>query len=305
MHKSLYLIIAIGLLAFSSKAQTTINPYIGDESFFASMENADPQDFDQVFRIQTHLNYVIKKLETNRPDNLSRNQLARRVQSIENLKSYVATADFPTNYDYPNRRIQCFMDKNEKICAVGYLIFKTEGIREIERINNAFKYSTIFEIEDDSFDSWIKTNGLTKEECAMIQPTYDFMPEPIQPKPIKPITPDPTPTYDKTDFVYDIVDTLPEFIGGKAAMFHFIYNQINYPQIAKEIGVDGTVHIQFVVTTEGRVTDVIAKNKLGYKLDEEAIRVIKLTDKKWKPGFLDGTEVNSRFAIPIKYELVQ
>jgi len=58
------------------------------------------------------------------------------------------------------------------ICAVGYLIEKTAGRHVAEEINSKFKYDYLLAMNDETVDNWIMTSGLTKEECAMIQPTY-------------------------------------------------------------------------------------------------------------------------------------
>src|SRR6185436_12321081 len=80
------------------------------------------------------------------------------------------------NYDIADRRAPCFIDKEGRICAVGYLVEKSAGREVAEIINNGHKYQKVFEMNDQFVDDWIFTSGLSKEECAMIQPTYGFLP---------------------------------------------------------------------------------------------------------------------------------
>jgi protein TonB len=51
------------------------------------------------------------------------------------------------------------------------------------------------------------------------------------------------------------VDKPAEFPGGESAMFEFLSKQLVYPQIAKEMGIKGKCFVQFVVTTEGLITN--------------------------------------------------
>ena len=88
------------------------------------------------------------------------------------LNEYWTAGIFPKNYDYPDQRIPCFIDKDGNICAVGYLIEQTAGRQIAEEINSKYKYEYILAMNDPTIESWIHANGLTKEECAMIQPTY-------------------------------------------------------------------------------------------------------------------------------------
>lgn len=79
---------------------------------------------------------------------------------------------FPRNYDHPEGRVPCFIDRDGRICAVGYLVEQTAGRDAAERINRAHQYDAILAMNDAAVDDWIAGSGLSKEEAAMIQPTY-------------------------------------------------------------------------------------------------------------------------------------
>jgi hypothetical protein len=79
---------------------------------------------------------------------------------------------FPKNYDYAAQRKPCFIDKDGTICAVGYLVEQTTSRKVADDINSKHKYDEVLAMNDQVVDNWVLTSGLTKEECAMIQPTY-------------------------------------------------------------------------------------------------------------------------------------
>lgn len=102
--------------------------------------------------------------------------------------------------------------------------------------------------------------------------------------------------------IFLVVESMPEFPGGEAAMYKFIADIIEYPRLAKETGISGRVFVTFVVEKDGRVTDVQILRGIGGGCDEEAIRVIKAMPK-WTPGKQRGKPVRVQFRMPIKFTL--
>lgn len=151
--------------------QQRVNAVIGDISYTAKFDS-NPDDANENLRIQTHLKYVEQVLRSKNTANLSKEQKENRIKMLNLLKEYWANGVFPKNYDYPNQRIPCFIDKNGIICAVGYLIEKTAGRDIAEAINSKFKYEYLMGMKDQVINNWIEASGLTKIECAMIQPNY-------------------------------------------------------------------------------------------------------------------------------------
>lgn len=105
-----------------------------------------------------------------------------------------------------------------------------------------------------------------------------------------------TPTSGE-DEVYMIVEDMPELIGGLSS----IQNKIQYPEIAKEAGIEGRVFVQFVVDKTGAVVDPVVVRGAGHGLDEEAIRVIQKAT--FKPGKQRGVAVNVKMSLPINFSL--
>jgi len=102
--------------------------------------------------------------------------------------------------------------------------------------------------------------------------------------------------------IFQIVESMPDFPGGDAARMQFLRDNIKYPQIARESGIQGTVYVTFVVEKDGRVTDIRVLRGIGGGCDEEAIRVIKAMPR-WTPGKQRGKPVRVQFNMPIKFTL--
>ena len=95
--------------------------------------------------------------------------------------------------------------------------------------------------------------------------------------------------------VYIVCEKMPEIEGGIKA----IQKIIKYPLKAKTLGVQGVVYVQFIVDEKGDVLEPKLIKKLGAGCDEEALRVLKKI--KFKPGYVKGKPVKSRFTLPIRF----
>lgn len=149
----------------------TINPIIGDISFEKKYGTAPNADTDDNLRIAAHLEYAEMELRKRDVSQLSAEMRGKRAHMLDLLHEYWAAGIFPKNYDRKERK-PCFVDRDGTICAVGYLVEQTAGRSVAEDINSRHKYATILEMNDSKVDEWIAESGLSKEECAMIQPQY-------------------------------------------------------------------------------------------------------------------------------------
>ena len=98
-------------------------------------------------------------------------------------------------------------------------------------------------------------------------------------------------------------ETLPVYEGGLAELMKFMAMNVRYPESALKDNIQGEVIAEFIVTKEGKVTDVKIKQGVTPELDEEALRVIKMIPDKWTPGKFNGENVNVLFSLPIKFKL--
>lgn len=102
--------------------------------------------------------------------------------------------------------------------------------------------------------------------------------------------------------VFDVVEQMPEFPGGQAALLKWISDNIKYPAIAEENGIQGRVVCTFVVERDGSVTDVLVARSIDPSLDKEAIRVLKKMPK-WIPGKQNGSAVRVKYTVPVTFRL--
>ena len=101
-----------------------------------------------------------------------------------------------------------------------------------------------------------------------------------------------------------VVEEMPEFPGGQAALMSFIAKSIKYPVVAQENGIQGRVTCSFVVNKDGSIVDAEVIRGIDPSLDKEALRVIN-TMPKWKPGKQRGKPVRVKFTVPINFRLNQ
>ena len=106
-----------------------------------------------------------------------------------------------------------------------------------------------------------------------------------------------------------IVEDMPTFMKGNqnnslGVFRNWISKNLKYPQIAKENGIEGTVHATFVINESGKISNVKILRPLDPALDAEAKRVL-LSSPRWTPGKQRGRAVSVAMSIPIKFTLTK
>lgn len=101
------------------------------------------------------------------------------------------------------------------------------------------------------------------------------------------------------------VSELAEFIhGGEMGLLQFLSQNTTYPTAAREIEIQGIVYVIFVINTDGSIGEItFGGKKLGFGLEEEVKRVIKLTSGMWKPAKQRDKEVAMRYRLPYHFKL--
>ena len=102
--------------------------------------------------------------------------------------------------------------------------------------------------------------------------------------------------------IFTVVETMPQFPGGDAALLQFLAKSIKYPVIAQENGIQGRVICAFVVNRDGSIVDAEVLRGVDPSLDKEALRVIN-TMPKWSPGKQRGKPVRVKYTVPITFRL--
>jgi periplasmic protein TonB len=120
--------------------------------------------------------------------------------------------------------------------------------------------------------------------------------------PIAKVTENKRITEEDNDPPFIVVEQMPQFPGGEQEMMKFIYANLKYPVLAQELGVSGTVIINFVVDRNGSITNIKVVRSIGSGCDEEAVRVLEKMPR-WSPGKQGGKTVRVRYTVPFKFIL--
>ena len=114
--------------------------------------------------------------------------------------------------------------------------------------------------------------------------------------------PPPAPKPEVATKVFDVVEEMPSFPGGSAALMSYLSSNTKYPVVAQENGVQGRVIVSFVVERDGSISDVKVARSVDPSLDREAQRVVK-SMPKWKPGKQNGSAVRVKYTVPVVFRL--
>jgi len=173
MKTLLTILLLSSFTSFAGRHQV-LNPVIENASQKLAVILFTGHEITEEMRVACHLLYAEALVRSKNTDHLSKNQKLNREKMCDLLHYYAIRGQYPKNYDYPGERAPCFIDKDGTICAVGYLIEQTEGLDVASEINASYQYADIYEMDQDFIEAWAFENGLTLEEVAIIQPTYDW-----------------------------------------------------------------------------------------------------------------------------------
>lgn len=168
------------------------------------------------------------------------------------------------------------------------VILQTEQPKELPPPPSAPMTTSIIEIIDDNIkiETDFEVDAESDESTVTQEYEYvEYVPEEV-----------------KEEEIFVVVEESPEFPGGEEARLKFLHDNIVYPRIARDAGVEGRVIVGFVVEPDGRISNVkIIRGKVQ-SLDEEALRVTKMMPR-WKPGKQRGKSVRVQFTMPITFLL--
>jgi len=118
---------------------------------------------------------------------------------------------------------------------------------------------------------------------------------------------------------FTVVEDMPRFPGcedvsdknerkkcAQQKMLQYIYQEINYPTAAQEVGIEGMVVVRFYIDEEGNVKAPEILKEIGGGCGKEALRVVNTMNnlsEKWTPGRQRGRAVKVYFNLPVKYKL--
>jgi len=165
----------------------------------------------------------------------------------------------------------------------------------------------------------------TPDDIEFVDPEINEPELPVAaPKPVVekviPVAPPPPPERKpEVETVHFVVEEMPRFPGcedvvdrgerkacADQKMLNYIYDKINYPTIARETGIEGTVVVRFYIDEQGNVKSPEILKEIGGGCGKEAKRVVNMMNnmgQKWTPGKQRGRAVKVYFNLPVKYKL--
>ena len=184
-------------------------------------------------------------------------------------------------------------------------IIKQEPEKVVEQVKSSVKFTApiIKKDEEVKEEDEIKLDEVEKSDKAVgafnVQGNDEVGGEVLKAKEeIKA----PEPPKVEEEKVFDVVEQMPSFPGGNTALMKFLNENIHYPVVAQENGVQGRVVVSFVVERDGHITDVQIARSVDPSLDKEAQRVVK-SMPKWIPGKQNGSAVRVKFNVPVAFRL--
>ncbi|MEQ9413583.1 MAG: TonB family protein [Cyclobacteriaceae bacterium] len=275
---------------------STVSNHLG---FFALELN----DEDVGPLIISHIGYTTSKVEIPEFDNFK----------ISLSKEYIHIAEFDLAY-YKERDLEMVdeldsLDTTNEVSAsypggwehffndLGRALLKTKFNEELgdDVILVQFKISNSGLIEDLNFEPYFNISDSIKEQFRTLEkwiPAKQFGA--------------PTEQYFKLHLkwskVFTIVEDPARPVGGMTAFYKHVGDNIQYPPKARRANKEGVVYVEFIIDTDGTITEVKSIKPIGGGLDEEAVRVI-LSSPKWIPGKKDGEPVKQRMVLPITFKL--
>jgi len=112
--------------------------------------------------------------------------------------------------------------------------------------------------------------------------------------------PDNAPMPDPDHF--RVVEDLPQYPGGPVEFLKWLTANLKYPPEAQQKKVEGRVVAQFIVNTDGSISDLKLTKTLHPQCDAEALRVLR-TMPRWTPGIQNDKPCRTRVCIPIVFKL--
>ena len=169
--------------------------------------------------------------------------------------------------------------------------YLSEETSEYDAIEEIYEYEEVEDVDTEVPSSEDETPEVEGEEAEVEDELAIAPPVPSE------------AVEEEEEVIFVVVESMPEFPGGQQAMMRFIGENIQYPVIAQENGIQGRVVCQFVIEKDGKVTDIqVVRSSGDASLDKEAIRVIN-SMPKWTPGKQRGKTVRVKYTIPVNFRL--
>lgn len=185
-------------------------------------------------------------------------------------------------------------------------VIKTEPEKVVEKVKSSVKFTAPVIKKDNEVkeEDEIKLDEVEKSNKAIgsfnVEGNDEVGGEVLKAK--EEIAAPEPPKHEEETKIFDVVEQMPAFPGGNAALMQYLSSSIKYPVVAQENGVQGRVVISFVVERDGSITDVQVARSVDPSLDKEAVRVVKGMPH-WIPGKQNGSAVRVKYNVPVSFRL--
>jgi hypothetical protein len=98
------------------------------------------------------------------------------------------------------------------------------------------------------------------------------------------------------------LERIPTFPGGNQNFARYVQKNLKYPEVARLIGINGKLKVQFVVDQDGKIVEVTPKNCIGAGCEAEAVKLLE-NSPKWIPGIQNGKKVRVGYSVPISFSI--
>ena len=222
---------------------------------------------------------------------LTLHRMAEANRTVENTQAIQRT-------NLENKKKEAKVEKKEQI--------KVEPEKTVERVKSSVKFTAPVIKKDNLVkeEDEIKLDEIEKSNKAIgaltVEGNDEVGGEVLQLREQSAAPEPPKPTEENR--VHDFVEQMPSFPGGMGALMSWLSQNIKYPVIAAENGVEGRVIVQFVVEKDGSITDVKIAKSVDPSLDKEATRVVS-SMPHWIAGRQNGNPVRVKYTVPVTFKL--
>ena len=105
--------------------------------------------------------------------------------------------------------------------------------------------------------------------------------------------------------IFVTAEEMPTFQGGDLSKFrNWVMQNVKYPQIALENGIQGNVVVKFVVEKDGKLSNIQVLQSPDKTLADAAVQVLQKSPK-WKPGKQRNKPVRVTYTLPVSFQISQ
>ncbi len=175
--------------------------------------------------------------------------------------------------------------------------FETDEFSNVEFNNNRADADDATHYEEKVSASSTAQPSTVKKESSKKEKAFSegVVIEPVETKPEAVFE-------NEREVSFKTVEEIPEFPGGEKKLNEFLASNIHYPEVAKEMNIQGIVYVKFTVNEDGSVSNAEITKGVGFGCDEEVLRIISIMPE-WKPAMQNNKPVSVYYTLPVSFKL--